>query len=179
MCYLGRFWRSACDLLLIISIVVSRDHINFLKILDCRRLCGASFLPRSMIRREHQLLTQEAWALGSFPRGCSLSRLPFVLILVLVLDPPIRNHARPTPRPTILRSRSCRLYDEHGLILETSTHLEDIVMSDYFQIDDRCVVQPGRGDAGTVRVDIEVEVSAAAPACRSCLAPGCAGWFTA
>lgn len=32
-------------------------------------------------------------------------------------------------------------------------------MSDYFQIDDRCVVQPGRdGDSG-VCVDVEVEAS--------------------
>lgn len=54
-------------------------------------------------------------------------------------------------------ARSCRLYDEHGLILETSTHLEDILMSDYFQIDDRCVVQPS-GDGSVVRVDVEVEV---------------------
>lgn len=43
--------------------------------------------------------------------------------------------------------------------METSTHLEDIVMSDYFQIDDRCVVQPGLNGAATVRVDVEVEVS--------------------
>lgn len=41
--------------------------------------------------------------------------------------------------------------------METSTHLEDIVMSDYFQIEDRCVVQPGEKDA--IRVDVEVEVS--------------------
>ena len=30
-------------------------------------------------------------------------------------------------------------------------------MSDYFQIDDRCVVQPGRD--GGVSVDVEVEAS--------------------
>lgn len=51
---------------------------------------------------------------------------------------------------------SCRLYSEHGLIIETSTHLEDIMMSDYFQIEDRCVVQPGQG--GAIRVDVQVEV---------------------
>lgn len=51
----------------------------------------------------------------------------------------------------------CRLYDEHGLIIETSTYLEDIVMSDYFHIEDRCVVQPA-GD-GSIHVDVEVEVS--------------------
>lgn len=65
----------------------------------------------------------------------------------------------PPPPPGLFYRRvSCRLYDEHGLILETSTHLEDIVMSDYFQIDDRCVVQPGQD--GTVRVDVEIEVTA-------------------
>ncbi|CAN0420883.1 unnamed protein product [Ectocarpus sp. 8 AP-2014] len=60
------------------------------------------------------------------------------------------------PSPPAYRRLSCRLYDEHGLILETSTHLEDIVMSDYFQIDDRCVVQPGQD--GAVRVDVEIEI---------------------
>ena len=30
-------------------------------------------------------------------------------------------------------------------------------MSDYFQIDDRCVVQPGRGGDSSVCVDVEVE----------------------
>ncbi|CBJ29358.1 conserved unknown protein [Ectocarpus siliculosus] len=55
-----------------------------------------------------------------------------------------------------VKLQRCRLYDEHGLILETSTHLEDIVMSDYFQIDDRCVVQPGQD--GAVRVDVEIEI---------------------
>lgn len=64
----------------------------------------------------------------------------------------------PAPPPRLYYRRlSCRLYDEHGLILETSTHLEDIVMSDYFQIDDRCVVQPGQD--GTVHVDVEIEVT--------------------
>lgn len=57
-----------------------------------------------------------------------------------------------------VKLQRCRLYGEHGLIIETSTHLEDIPMSDYFQIDDRCVVQPGRdGDSG-VCVDVEVEI---------------------
>ncbi|CAM9361317.1 unnamed protein product, partial [Ectocarpus sp. 13 AM-2016] len=55
-----------------------------------------------------------------------------------------------------VKLQRCRLYDEHGLILETSTHLEDILMSDYFQIDDRCVVQPGQD--GAVRVDVEIEI---------------------
>lgn len=49
------------------------------------------------------------------------------------------------------------MYGEHGLILETSTHLEDIVMSDYFQIEDRFVAQPGKD--GSIRVEVEVEVS--------------------
>eukprot|EP00903_Cladosiphon_okamuranus_P007548 g7323.t1 len=56
-----------------------------------------------------------------------------------------------------VKLQRCRLFDEHGLILETSTHLEDILMSDYFQIDDRCVVQPGEDDS-VVRVDVEVEI---------------------
>lgn len=56
---------------------------------------------------------------------------------------------------------SCRTYGEHGLILETSTHLEDIMMSDYFQIEDRFVVQPGRD--GWIRADVEVEVSTTEP----------------
>ncbi|CAM9192604.1 unnamed protein product, partial [Laminaria digitata] len=57
-----------------------------------------------------------------------------------------------------VKLQRCRLYGEHGLIIETSTHLEDIPMSDYFQIDDRCVVQPARdGDRG-VCVDVEVEI---------------------
>ncbi|CAM9165693.1 unnamed protein product [Pylaiella littoralis] len=59
-------------------------------------------------------------------------------------------------RTRAVKLQRCRLYDEHGLVLETSTHLEDIVMSDYFQIDDRCVVQPGQ--KGAVRVDVEVEI---------------------
>ncbi|CAN0064665.1 unnamed protein product, partial [Discosporangium mesarthrocarpum] len=50
----------------------------------------------------------------------------------------------------------CRTYGDHGLILETSTHLEDIAMSDYFQIDDRFVAQPSPG--GGLRVDVKVEV---------------------
>ena len=32
-------------------------------------------------------------------------------------------------------------------------------MSDYFQIDDRCVVQPGRDGDSAVCVDVEVEAS--------------------
>lgn len=51
----------------------------------------------------------------------------------------------------------CRLYAEHGLIIETSTYLEDIVMSDYFHIEDRCVVQPS--GEGSIRIDVEIEVS--------------------
>lgn len=76
--------------------------------------------------------------------------------------PTIKAPPPPSPPPPSLPShrtaRSCRLYDEHGLIVETSTHLEDIVMSDYFQIDDRCVVQPGEDGSG-VRIDVEIEVS--------------------
>lgn len=56
---------------------------------------------------------------------------------------------------------SCRTYGDHGLILETSTHLEDILMSDYFQIEDRFVARPGQ--EGSIRVDIEVEVSDGGP----------------
>lgn len=71
------------------------------------------------------------------------------------IDQPIDQSS--SPAPAVATACSCRLYDEHGLILETSTHLEDILMSDYFQIDDRCVVQPGQ-DGSAVRVDVEVEV---------------------
>lgn len=77
---------------------------------------------------------------------------------VAIPHTPAPLNIRPVSTATSCHNRncSCRLYDEHGLVLETSTHLEDIVMSDYFQIDDRCVVQPGR--KGSVRVDVEVEV---------------------
>lgn len=85
----------------------------------------------------------------------------FLLLLLFFCLPPspfLSSRNPPTHDHIFLRShRSCRLYDEHGFVLETSMHLEDIVMSDYFQIDDRCVVQPGR--QGSVRVDVEVEVT--------------------
>lgn len=75
--------------------------------------------------------------------------------------------SNPRRRSICLRGRdSCRLYGEHGIIVETSTNLEDILMSDYFQIEDRCVVQPGRD--GGVHVGVEVQVSAV---CRNFVHP--------
>lgn len=80
-----------------------------------------------------------------------MCQVPFPVLDVLVPNLAADRYA--------LRGRdSCRLYGEHGIIVETSTNLEDILMSDYFQIEDRCVVQPGRD--GGVRVDVEVQVSA-------------------
>lgn len=40
-------------------------------------------------------------------------------------------------------------------------------MSDYFQIEDRCVVQPDR-DGPTVRVDVEIEVRSLARESGGC-----------
>lgn len=73
------------------------------------------------------------------------------LFWTFLFQPPLPTDMLAWPRD------SCRLYGEHGIIVETSTNLEDILMSDYFQIEDRCVVQPGRD--GGVHVDVEVQVS--------------------
>eukprot|EP00612_Vaucheria_litorea_P003431 CAMPEP_0171465952 /NCGR_PEP_ID=MMETSP0945-20130129/8886_1 /TAXON_ID=109269 /ORGANISM="Vaucheria litorea, Strain CCMP2940" /LENGTH=448 /DNA_ID=CAMNT_0011993785 /DNA_START=624 /DNA_END=1967 /DNA_ORIENTATION=- len=39
-----------------------------------------------------------------------------------------------------VKAQRCRIFGRFGLILHTTTYLEDVPMSDYFQLEDRCTV---------------------------------------
>ncbi|CAN0327024.1 unnamed protein product, partial [Phaeothamnion confervicola] len=56
-----------------------------------------------------------------------------------------------------LKAQRCRVFGSSGLVLETGTHLEDIMMADYFQIDDRMVASPDPSGQGvTVSVTVAI-----------------------